>query len=358
MRPTGLLWPLALVGCALLFVSFRQAPAPAEKSSAESWVERDQTRISTVDCGRGETLTRALERPATSLQISFRGTCNEDLLIERGRVTLTGLDASAVIEGSVTVSGAGNVVLESFSVRNSAGNCIVALRSSSAELRNISVAQCGANGIIAAGSSLIFLRGTVSAAACAGAGLAATNSSNTTLAAGAAVTLTGNGIGWLIQVSGSSTMNRTATLQAAANLGPGIVLASGGNLSLNGINTLNLTGNGGPGAVLTDSATLVAVQDSGVTVNLSGNGGAGLQAERTSVVDLLGNSTISSDNAGPGLDIDDGTLRLGDLTATDNGGSDVSLAFGSRATFAGGSYNVGTVTCEPTVLVRGALGCT
>jgi hypothetical protein len=74
-------------------------------------------------------------------------------------------------------------------------------------------------------------------------------------------------------------------------------------------------------------------------------------------------STIltSRHNAGAGLLVDDGSTATlvgtpgTPVTLTENGRNDVLLSVGSRATLVG--TTIGTLTCDPTVLIRGTVAC-
>lgn len=84
----------------------------------------DQLTVS-VDCGQGQSLNGALGTAAFQLTVQFTGTCAEDVLISRGRVTLAGADSTATIVGTsdathaaLTIDGATGVALATFAVRN------------------------------------------------------------------------------------------------------------------------------------------------------------------------------------------------------------------------------------------------
>ncbi|HEX4954589.1 MAG TPA: right-handed parallel beta-helix repeat-containing protein [Thermoanaerobaculia bacterium] len=355
MNRAGSLVGLVLLGFLVALPSSASPPLALEATQeVGSLADKARPAMVRVDCRR-RSITRALDRHQAPLVISFRGTCVEDVFIDRDRITLQGEDATAVIQGSVTVSGASEVLLEGFAVRNGPGNCVVVVRNSGAILRNLSVDHCGVNGILAVGSSQVFLMGTISSTDNGQGGMTITNASNVTLGGGSAVTLDRNGFGLILQLSSSATL-LPGTLTANDNGGPGIVLASGGHVQEISRN-MEATGNAGPGAMVSDGSSWVTTPATGVTRDFSDNGGAGIVVERGAVIDFAGTPTVASGNTGPGLHGDDGILQVGDLTAQGNGGVDVRLDFGSRATFVGTSNQVGTAECDDSSAARGTLSC-
>ncbi len=61
---------------------------PAVSSYADA-----QSEIVRVDCGKGQSINRALAAKAEELTIEIRGLCHESVIVSRDRVTLRGSDA-------------------------------------------------------------------------------------------------------------------------------------------------------------------------------------------------------------------------------------------------------------------------
>ena len=74
-------------------------------------------------------------------------------------------------------------------------------------------------------------------------------------------------------------------------------------------------------------------------------------------IDLSGDSQITSQGNGQmGLFADNGgSVRVSKSTLTKNTMKDVALSFGTRAEFI--DNEIGTITCDATVLIRGDLNC-
>lgn len=79
-------------------------------------------------------------------------------------------------------------------------------------------------------------------------------------------------------------------------------------------------------------------------------GEAGPCSERT------GARWVSRTNGIAGAFVEGGSLRLANAVVRDNANLDMALLFGSRAEL-GEGVEVGSLTCEPSVLTRGTVGC-
>ena len=186
-------------------------------------------------------------------------------------------------------------------------------------------------------------------------------------------------------VNGTSIIEiRGAQVEASRNGGVGLVAGSNSQLAVFGFagsqgSTFTIDANGGGGIVLGDSilnvfeSTTIAITNSPLGILV----GAG------KIISPFGVGTFVIENNGVGLDFGlDGTaLLVGGLTVRNNGtgvrgdgagvltfisipenpsaitgnGVDVDLRFGARATFDG--VDVGTITCDSTVLSRGTTVC-
>jgi len=180
---------------------------------------------------------------------------------------------------------------------------------------------------------------------------------------------------------------RGATITANDNGGVGVLVGSG-QLAIFGFatsagSTLNASGNGFAGILVSSSAMTVYPP---AIVTASSNGVFGLFLNGSAFLTTVpgGGSAFVIENNGVGINAQQGAgfvFQGGQLTVTNNGvglsadgagaltilsepatpssisgnGSDVSLAFGTRATFEG--VTIGSITCDTTVLSRGTTVC-
>jgi hypothetical protein len=188
------------------------------------------------------------------------------------------------------------------------------------------------------------------------------------------------------EVNGTSILEiRGAQLEASRNGGFGLVAGSNSQLAVFGFagsrgSTFTFDANGGGGIVLGDSVLNVFRSESTITIT---NSPFGILVGAGKIIGPDGVGTFVIENNGVGLDFGlDGTaLFRGGLTVRNNGtgvrgdgagvltfisspsnpsaitgnGVDVDLRFGARATFDG--VDVGTITCDSTVLSRGTTVC-
>jgi hypothetical protein len=111
-----------------------------------------------VDCARRETLAAAMAKNAGPLVIELRGTCRENVRIERNDLTLRGADPAAdgiqgvTAEPAVDLHHANRVLLEKLFVADSPGIGVGAWFSE-VEMRNCRIAGNGGSGIHASASS-------------------------------------------------------------------------------------------------------------------------------------------------------------------------------------------------------------
>lgn len=105
----------------------------------------------TVDCARGQKIGRVLALADkvgfVPLVVRVRGTCTEDVTIERDQVTLSGDGAGAAINGAVTIDNSRGVVVASLAVTNPAGDGISVINSASAIIRGNTLSDNGGSGL-------------------------------------------------------------------------------------------------------------------------------------------------------------------------------------------------------------------
>ena len=145
-------------------------------------------------------------------------------------------------------------------------------------------------------------------------------------------------------------------VQASRNGGKGITLFSRSLFELDNGASVTAEDNIG-GAISMEGSTFNMfnmVQFSGSAVTARGTG---IDVGKASVFDMGDDATMLIENTPTGFSVDDGsTVRIRNSTITNNTQEDVTLTFGSRATFDEGN-TIGGVSCDETVLVRGEEEC-
>ena len=314
----------------------------------------------TVDCDAGDSLGEALAARADSLTVEFTGTCQEDLTIDRDRVTLRGLDPSAVLEGAsdpaflsaIEATGA-DLVLEGFTITGSDGRGIRVRRSGGLTLTGMTVSGNAVSGLELEESSSA--RVTDSTFNDNGfAGLAAFSSS---LTVSGAIEASGNGlIGVFLSTNATIENVRSEPFVTDDNGLAGVVvqLESTGQFP-----PVHASGNGFAGIWVLGGKFF------GVRINISNNAngvvvglgglfeGAGVIADNDGVALRTDHRCQASfnDSLIRGDVVMDGTL--GDLLR-DTIEGDVTLTFGSHVALTGSTAD--NLFCDETVLVRG-LAC-
>jgi Right handed beta helix region len=340
----------------------------------------------TVDCDQGETVAKALTQAKPNDTIVVTGTCVEQVTVTVDRVTLDGggtavLDGGGggvpdfTLDGVITVDGAQGVTITGFTVQNGPADGIAGKRgaafvvhnttvqdnaddgiqvadNSTAEVSNCSVLHNGERGMVAIFSSNMSLRGPVVSQNNGNAGLFVV-SSNVTFIEGA-VDMNDNGaVGIFAATGGVVTTTRLGpVITTNGNAGNGIGLAFGGGLLANG-GTIGAANNGGSGIDVAYGANLTLLP--GTTVSLNTNTKAGLNVGDASQVLAIGTAATPlamADNTMAGVAVDNSSVRIMGATIDNNGGADVSLAFGARATLL--NNMIGTISCDGTELLRGA----
>jgi hypothetical protein len=370
-----LLIPLALVAAVPLTSPTGDADSPM--------------RMRVVNCDRGEEIARALARAEPGDTIRVTGTCVERVSIKTDRITLDGQGAAtldggggpmAEFDGVVTIDGASGVTIQGFTVQNGPGEGILGTHGAAFSMRNTTVQDNGGNGVAVAEGSTAEL--TDCSMLRNATGIDVFTQSSAVLKG---AIRTNENLGNGADINGTSIIEiRGAQVEVSRNGGVGLVAGSNSQLAVFGFDvsrgsTFTIDANGGPGIVLGDS--ILNVFES-TTISIT-NSPLGILVGAGKIISPFGVGTFVIENNGVGLDFGlDGTaLLVGGLTVRNNGtgvrgdgagvltfisipenpsaitgnGVDVDLRFGARATFAG--VNVGTITCDSTVLSRGTTVC-
>ncbi len=380
----------------LLLTGLFCLPVYADKSSRQ------------VDCDKGQRLQKAIKKMHKGGTVYVRGVCRENLLMRHDNIRIIGLDHAAIHgDGgdTITVEGADNITLANLHIGHGANgltllggasvqlhqshvghnqaNGIHVINASTLQLADIKVMENGANGINIENSSSAQISGPVEIGGHAVAfGINALNGSsikldNTTLAT------SGNAIGLQVGINSSLFITGDkARLVADHNILVGITATAGSNIfafngeisashnrTLRGISLLSASSmdidnnsrvdashNGRDGILLDDSSLNMfgpVGASFGPSLTTSNNAGEGITARNNAVIDLAGESKISSrHNGASGLFLDNGTTAsLSKSTLTDNGHHDVRLSFGSRAQLNGNEVN--ELACDASSFMRG-----
>jgi hypothetical protein len=362
-----------------------------------------------LDC-QNKSLADAIKGKPKGQTINFTGTCAGPIVIDSDGLALTGV-GEAIIDGggedAILVSGASNVSLSSFQVRN-ARNGIAALNGahltmtaldvhdstmsgitlqtgSSAVLANVTTHHNGLNGldlqtgsaatvgdtltasnnrvfgINVNGSSITFVKATASANANALGIQIATNSNAFLNDVDTVINVNNNLATGLTVVSGAHMVSFGGTINASGNPANGVSVNSKGGLDLDAGSILN-SFNNGEGVVIQQNSVMTVFntpQFSGVpgfsTVNVHHNSRAGIRVQRGAELTLTNQARILSNQNMTGFIADNGAgVTLVNSNITGNTVRDIQLTFGTRADLA--TLGFGTYTCDATVLVRGTSG--
>ena len=346
-------------------------------------------RMRVVNCDRGEEIARALARAEPGDTIRVTGTCVERVSIKTDRITLDGQGAAtldggggpaAEFDGVVTIDGASGVTIQGFTVQNGPGEGILGTHGAAFSVRNTTVQDNGSTGVVVAEGSTAELTDCSILRNDAGIDVFTQSSAvlkgsirtNDNLLNGATV----NGTS-IIEIRG-------AQVEASRNGGEGLAAGSNSQLAVFGFtgsqgSTFTIDANGGGGILLGDSI-LNVFSESTIAIT---NSPLGILCGAGKIISPFGVARFVIENNVVGLDFGlDGTaLLVGGLTVRNNGtgvrgdgagvltfisipsnpsaitgnGVDVDLRFGARATIEG--VDVGTITCDSTVLSRGTTVC-
>jgi hypothetical protein len=383
-----------LIGCALSLTSM----VPAQSGGQTLKVDCNPRPPSFAELMAGgiRELGRAIQSAQPGDTIEVSGTCEEQVTIDFGPLTIDG-GGEAVIDGShksakgkfnglVTVDGGNGVILKGLTIRNSPDEGVLAVRGANLRLEQVLMKDNGTgmlssnagveivdsafrnnlgSGLLSlAGTNLIF-RGEVESQ---GNGWIGTLLSDTNVEIiGGHVRMRDNGPTGIVlansnlnfPVEGPSAPSNS--LEVTGNMGPGIFLSSGqlvifGPQSPHGNTLIRSADNGGPGIILAGRG--IFANPWAVARVVVENNPVGMVVAENSNVMNKGGLEISG-NFGPGLVADAaGTIDLAGESLSfieSNGGPDMVLEFGSRATIKG--VDVGVLVCDPTVLVRGTVAC-
>jgi Right handed beta helix region len=347
-------------------------------------------RMRVVNCDRGENIAEVLAKAEPGDTIRVTGTCVERVSIKTDRITLDGQGAATLdggggptseFDGVVTIDGASGVTIQGFTVQNGPGEGILGTHGAAFSVRNSTVQDNGSAGVAVAEGSTAEL--TDCRLLRNGGGIDVFTQSSAVFK-GAIRINDNHGPGAVI--NGTSILEiRGAQVEASRNGGAGLVAGSNSQLAVFSFadsrgSTVTIDANGGAGIVLADSILNVFSSESTITIT---NSPLGMLVVAGKIISPDGVGTFVIENNGVGLDFSlDGTaLLVGGLTVRNNGtgargdgagvltfisipenpsaitgnGVDVDLRFGTRATFAG--VDVGTITCDSTVLSRGTTVC-
>jgi hypothetical protein len=174
------------------------------------------------------------------------------------------------------------------------------------------------------------------------------------------------GSGLLIASSATVLVLFGSTVDAQHNQVHGIALFASAALNASDGVTIRAKGNAQDGIHVAQNTAFGVTIFFGLVplpqmVEASDNGGHGLSASAGASIAVDSTILTSRQNRGAGLLVDDGSTATlvgtpgTPVTLTENGRNDVILSFGSRATLVG--TTIGTLTCDPTVLIRGTVAC-
>lgn len=380
-----------VLGCAVLVLLTCFAAEAKDKSGIKTIV---------VKCDKGDSINEALEDKADELIIEIRGICQEDVVISRSDVTLRGVDPDATVvaqsEQAIRIDRASRVTLEDLTVRGSTGPGLSGIgifvdTSTGVTVSNVK-AEENRGGLRAFSSTLRivdsdFCRNIYGLYIGSGSNLIIDGDelnisenfiglilSNSTLRAlwppGPRVLANDNeNSGVLLQVSASAFFN--GPLEAKRN-GVGILVLSGHLTAQDGsvdvtenefgvvadqrdavigfFGITNISENHDTGLLAKDGGYILF--DGFFDGTLTGNGTA-VRVGGTGRVTLRGTNCQDNDL---GVWVHGGTALIQDSTIQGNTSGDVDLSFGARVSFEGDN-DVGTVTCDDTVLVEGDVIC-
>jgi len=385
--------------------------AHADKDSTASNVVVDCRRAAQSLSAAVDSVASANVGKAKDLNIRFTGVCTGPIVITTDGLALTGV-GTAVIDGAgqvaLTVAGATRVALADFEVRNGLNGIagvngahlavtdvsardnavfgITLQTTSSAVLSGVTASHNGVHGldlqtgsaatvsddlttsdnrvfgINVNGSSITFAEAHVVASGNALGVQIATGANAFINDSATVVTVNNNLSTGLTVVSGAHMVSFGGTINASRNPVSGVSVNSKAGLDLDAASTLNLSDNG-DGLLLQDNAVMTVFntpQFSGSpgfsTVTADHNTRNGIRVLTGSTLTLVNQAMVSSTRNGlSGLVADDAlALTLVNSTLTGNAVKDLQLTFGTRADLR--TLTFGTVTCDATVLVRGASG--
>lgn len=366
--------------------------------------QADHGRV--VNCDKGESISRAVRRARAGQTIRIKGVCGEQINIKRDRIRIVGI-GDAGFDGSdldpsnfefnpmIGVKDAVGVVIKNVFVRNGPAEGLLVEGKSTASLENVSAHNNSNVGMLVDHARVEITGGAYEGNQ---AGIDTTNGASAILRG--EISLQNNGVFGIAASSGAALEARGTTMNASGNQLAGVlleggylsifnfgvsqgseiladnnglcgfVLVGGGYLDVvappplqfTGVNLLSARNNQECGFLMTTGSKIDSPFGA-ATIQIEGNP-AGMLVSGNSDVLINGGLNIV-DNFGPGLVADGaGLITLAPAgmfpppalpsVIQNNGGPDVVLNFGSRATFAS-NVMVGTIACDGTALARGAV---
>lgn len=273
----------------------------------------------TVNCARGQSISRALEHapPGLKLTLTVRGTCNESVLIERNDVTLHGdpvagavinappsdigitVRAMRVLIDEMTVQGGTDGIMiygvSDTSITNTAIRDVArwgfVAKNAHAFVRGCTVERSGLDGIS-------LQRGSARLVNCQirsnrGAGVSAVNASGLNMSGSTVASNGSDGI-WL-DMGSQATIHDDNTITSnglsSAAPGAGVNVAGGSTVEISGS---AITNNAGPGLRLYGKAYATATNNT-----ITGNGSNGVEAYGSSHASLSGNTIAGNGTKAP-----------------------------------------------------------
>jgi len=350
--------------------------------------DADTNRRQVVNCDRGENIAEVLARAEPGDTIRVTGTCFERVSIKTDRITLDGQGAATLdggggpaseFDGVVTIDGASGVTIQGFTVQNGPGEGILGTHGAAFSVRNTTVQDNGFTGVAVAEGSTAEL--TDCSILRNGLGIDVYTQSSAVLKGSIR---TNDNLTSGADINGTSIIEvRGAQVEASRNGGFGLFAGSNSQLAVFGFDvsrgsTFTIDANGQGGIALGDSilnvfeSATIAITNSplgmfvraGKIASPAGtfvieNNGVGLDFSMDGSATFRGGLTVR--NNGTGVPTTDGAGVLWFISIPSNpsaitgNGVDVDLQFGARATFDG--VDVGTITCDSTVLSRGTTVC-
>jgi len=327
-----------------------------------------------VDCDKGQTIGKALEKKADELIIEISGTCQEEVVIGRNNVTLRGVMPGATVVAvsstAIFLDRVSRVSIEDLTVQGGiegpgeiGGAGVIVYLSTAVSVSGLVVEQGQSKGMTVLGSEVI-ISDTVFQNN-QGYGLQGNQSSLVFLGGG--VDFINNKYEGLL-LSFQSRLLSLAAIHANDNGESGIAL---GNHSSATLYVVEVTENDLAGIMVTHGSVLVLgdveaswnengmmamnggqihIEDGGA--NVHDNTLTGLSATDGGFFEFYG--TVNS-NGTDGVYLHGSSATFHDVTIQGNTPY-VNLLFGSRVDFEG-TNTVDNIVCDDTVLVEGDVSC-
>jgi hypothetical protein len=362
--------------------------------------------VFSVDCDKGRTIAHALSRAEAGDTVKFTGTCREKVLIDKDDILLRGFDGGMLdgsvfpdggrLEGLITVRGAQRVRIRNMQIRNAPGTGLLGLDGAAFDVRNARIEDSDFDGIRLMNNTTVNLHNCRTIRNGLQGISLFLNSSAVLTGKISIVESAGNG---LVVQTGSVVEMRGTQFESLNNGGSGVDIADsrvwvyGGPESAG--TSIVANGNAMDGFFVGKGTVGLTAQPFAGTgellVQASNNSGTGFNAALdASLVSPFGESRFQFENNNVGMNIAGGStaLVIGGLsvqgnqtgivadeaasmtlisippnpsTVNSNLGNDISLVFGSKATIAGSggaAFDVGSIVCDETVLLRGSTGVT